>query len=113
MNSQRAFALLLIAGLGIAGNFAFVQGQTAVPADNKELPDTDCTVEKIGSSIPVSSIGEPVGAVTFSAPRWLAGTGIAYCQVDGTIAPVDTSANGRPINFRVVLPASWSRRAVQ
>jgi feruloyl esterase len=29
------------------------------------------------------------------------------------MAPVDTSANGRPINFRVVLPASWSQRSVQ
>jgi feruloyl esterase len=29
------------------------------------------------------------------------------------MAPLDTSANGRPINFRVVLPASWSRRGVQ
>jgi Tannase and feruloyl esterase len=113
MNAQRAFALLLIAGLGIAGNLAFVGGQTPVPADNKTLPDTDCTAEKIGTTIPVSSIGEPVAAVTLDAPRWFAGSGIAYCQVDGTIAPVDTSANGRPINFRVLLPASWSRRAVQ
>jgi hypothetical protein len=115
MNSRRAFALLLIAGLGIAGNLAFVGGQTPVPADNKTLAETDCTAEKIGPSIPVTSIGEPVAGVTLSAPRWVAATGTApaYCSVDGAMAPVDTSANGRPITFRVVLPASWSRRAVQ
>jgi feruloyl esterase len=29
------------------------------------------------------------------------------------MAPTDTSVNGRPINFRVVLPASWTSHAVQ
>jgi feruloyl esterase len=29
------------------------------------------------------------------------------------MAPVDTSSTARPINFRVALPASWSRRAAQ
>jgi feruloyl esterase len=29
------------------------------------------------------------------------------------MAPVDTAANARPINFRVLLPASWSDRAAQ
>jgi feruloyl esterase len=29
------------------------------------------------------------------------------------MAPVSKEANARPINFRVVLPASWSRRAMQ
>jgi hypothetical protein len=27
--------------------------------------------------------------------------------MDGSIAPVDTSSSAKPINFRVVLPASW------
>ena len=29
------------------------------------------------------------------------------------MAPVDTSSMARPINFAVVLPASWSQRAAQ
>ena len=29
------------------------------------------------------------------------------------MTPMDKSPHGRAINFRVVLPASWSRRAVQ
>jgi pimeloyl-ACP methyl ester carboxylesterase len=33
--------------------------------------------------------------------------------VNGSIAPVSKEANARPINFRVALPASWSRRAAQ
>jgi len=67
----------------------------------------------VGASIPVSAIGEPVRAVQLSAPRWVAGTDAAsgYATVEGSILPVDP--NGKPINFRVVLPASWSRRAIQ
>ena len=30
-----------------------------------------------------------------------------------SIAPVDTAATARPINFRVALPAEWNHRAVQ
>lgn len=35
------------------------------------------------------------------------------CEVDGSMAPVDTSATAKPINFRVVLPAEWHHRAAQ
>ncbi len=53
--------------------------------------------------------------VTLAAPRWVAANGPApaRCEVDGAMAPVDTAATARPINFRVVLPAAWNRRAVQ
>ena len=40
------------------------------------------------------------------------GTSAAQCVVDGSMAPVDKSPSARPINFRVVLPASWNHRAV-
>src|SRR5262249_23129110 len=55
-----------------------------------------------------------VSRVTLSPPRWNAANDStpAHCVVDGTIPPVDQSASARPINFRVVLPASWSGRAV-
>jgi len=80
--------------------------------DDKVITEKDVTAERVGDSIPVASIGEPVSAVKLSAPRWTAGgTGGGYAVVDGSMAPVDPKA--KPINFRVVLPAKWSRRAVQ
>src|SRR5262245_19683956 len=75
----------------------------------------DCTAERLGTSIPASSIGLPVRGVTLSAPVWtdVAGDVRAYCRVGGAMAPVDTAGTARPINFRVLLPASWNRRAAQ
>jgi feruloyl esterase len=79
------------------------------------LVQTDCSPAKLGDSIPVSAVGEPVSAVTLAEPRWMAATDLlpARCEVDGRIAPIDTSATARPINFRVWLPAEWNRRAAQ
>jgi feruloyl esterase len=73
----------------------------------------DVTVERVGTNILASAIGEPVGGVTLSPPRWVEATenSVAYALVEGAIAPKDP--NGKPINFRVLLPASWSRRAIQ
>src|SRR3984957_21312817 len=84
-------------------------------ADVKAITEADCTVSKMGDRIPASAIGEPVSAVTLSAPSWkpAAGTAPAYCSVDGAIAPVDRSATAKPINFRVVLPESWNGRGGQ
>jgi len=81
----------------------------------KTISAEDCTSQQLGTTIPVSSIGEPVAGVTLAAPRWVASTGNApaYCSIDGAMAPTDTSPNGRPINFRVVLPSSWTSHAVQ
>ncbi|HET9362496.1 MAG TPA: tannase/feruloyl esterase family alpha/beta hydrolase [Vicinamibacterales bacterium] len=74
----------------------------------------DCTSTKVGTTIATSAIGEPVRSVMLSSPAWVeAAGGVAHCRVDGTMAPVDTNSTARPINFRVVLPASWSRRAAQ
>src|SRR3954452_13952880 len=60
----------------------------------------DCTTARLGTTIPVSSIGEAVAGVSFAAPRWAAATANApaYCAIDGSMAPADTSANGRSIN---------------
>ncbi len=82
---------------------------------NKTITAADCTAARLGTDIPVASIGEPVAAVTLAAPTWTAATGTTpgYCTVDGAMAPVDTAATARPINFRVVLPESWSYRAAQ
>ena len=76
---------------------------------------SDCTSAKLGSEVPLERIGEPVRRVTLAAPAWTAATATSpgYCRVDGVIEPVDTAATARPINFAVVLPAQWSRRAAQ
>jgi pimeloyl-ACP methyl ester carboxylesterase len=94
----------------------------AIPAPGSKLPPftgdrvitaADVTVEKVGTSIPASAIGEPVGGVTLSLPRWVEATdnAVAHALVEGSIAP--KGPQGKPINFRVLLPASWSRRAIQ
>ena len=79
------------------------------------ITEADCTVRKLGTSIPASVIKEPVSGVELSAPRWNAATATvpAHCSVDGSMAPVDRSSTGKPIQFRVLLPASWNRRAAQ
>lgn len=75
----------------------------------------DCTAERLGTSIPPASIGLPVRSVTLSAPMWVdaANDMPAHCRVDGVMTPVDTAPTARPINFRVLLPASWTGRAAQ
>jgi pimeloyl-ACP methyl ester carboxylesterase len=78
---------------------------------NATITAADLTAERVGSSIPVSAIGEPVSAVNLSQPRWVENASGGYGVVDGAIMPVDPK--GKPINFRVLLPASWSRRAAQ
>src|SRR4030095_14330298 len=90
------------------------QAPSAVRAPRVISAD-DCTASQLGTTIPVSSIGEAVAGVTLAAPRWVAATSNApdYCSIDGVMAPTDTSSAGRPINFRVVLPASWTSHAVQ
>jgi hypothetical protein len=82
-------------------------------AENKVITEADCTAAKMGSTVAVSAIGEPVSGVTLDAPVWAgaAGSSPAYCSVKGAMAPVDP--NAKPINFQVVLPASWGRRAAQ
>ncbi len=41
------------------------------PGETRTLTEADCTAAKLGDSIPVSAIGEPVsGAWTLNAPRW-------------------------------------------
>ena len=80
---------------------------------SKNIVITKTDIEKAGTSIPVSAIGEPVGSVKLYDPRWVEATDAtpAYAIVEGSIFPVDP--NGWPINFRVLLPASWSHRAMQ
>jgi len=114
MITRRIFATAAAITLSLIVVRNFQLRAQAPASDPKVITEADCTVEKLGSTIPANSIAEPVAAVTLSAPRWVpSGNVPAYCSIDGAIAPVDKSANGRPINFRVILPASWSHRAAQ
>jgi feruloyl esterase len=81
----------------------------------RAVTEAECTATRLGTTIPASAIGEPVSAVTLEAPAWTAATATvpAFCSVTGAMAPVDTAPNAQPINFRVVLPASWNGRAIQ
>jgi len=83
--------------------------QTAQPTI--EISKAD--IEKAGVSIPPSAIGEPVGSVKLYTPRWVEATTTipAHGIVEGSIMPVDP--NSWPINFRVILPATWSLRGMQ
>jgi len=113
--SLTCLAVLLAFPIGLVAADAIpAPGSKLAPATNDlVLTAADFTVEKIGTNIPASAIGEPVGGVTLSPPRWVEATAnsVAYATVDGSIAPKDPK--GKPINFRVLLPASWSRRSIQ
>lgn len=103
--------ILFVIGLVYIFSAISMNAQT----QNKVITEADCKAEKLGASIPVSAIGEPVSGVTLSAPVWTNAVNAApaYCSVNGSITPVSKEANARPINFRVALPASWSRRSAQ
>ena len=118
-HSFRLVGGLLFAGLAssVVAN-ASTAGSGAEPVEERTtvpiaIDPTLCTAERLGTSIPVSSIGEPVSAVTLSAPRWVEATATvpAHCIVDGAMAGVTPAAP--PINFRVALPSTWTRRAAQ
>ena len=105
MRKSFCFVIVLFL-LAVAESF----GQAKV-LDNIVVTKTDLL--KVGESIAANSIGEPVGSVKLYEPRWIEATDAtpAYGVVEGSIFPVDP--NGWPINFRVILPASWSQRAMQ
>ena len=85
------------------------------PSSSKAITEADCSAAKLGDSIPITTIGEPVSAVTLSAPRWnAAAKGLPpYCTVNGAMAPVDRAPNAKPINFQVAFPSEWNGRAAQ
>src|SRR6185369_1974389 len=119
MNPQNRFSLvlalvLLSSRLMLNGAVAAQTSQDVAPDATKVISAEDCTSERLGTSIPISAIGERVAEVTLAAPKWVSAANAPdYCSIDGAMAPVDKSSHGRTINFRVVLPASWTRRAAQ
>ena len=107
--------LYIVLSAGAAA-ILWVSGVVAqTPATSKTTSEAECTAAKLGSSVPVSAIGEPVSGVTLSEPRWNAAakSGGPYCTVNGSIAPVDTAPTSKPINFQVALPSTWNGRSAQ
>ena len=98
-----------------AGQASAVPAASPTASTAKTLTAAECTAERLGATVATSAIGEPVRSVTLSAPSWVEATsGVpAHCRVNGSMAPIDTASTARPINFSVILPASWSRRAAQ
>ena len=116
MNKSLIGALAALAVvLLLSGGLKALSPQATVQQSSHTISAEDCVSSRLGTSIPISSIGEPVAGVTLAAPRWVAAAANApaYCSIDGAMAPTDTSPNGRAINFRVVLPASWTSHGVQ
>jgi feruloyl esterase len=115
MTSRQLLTLAVFVPLALVASLKAKSPQAPAAQGSREITAEDCTSTRLGATIPVSSIGEPVAGVALAAPRWVAAAGNtpAYCSIDGAMAPTDTSVNGRPINFRVVLPASWTSHAVQ
>jgi hypothetical protein len=114
---NKALTSLIVAmcATTIAAQSSAPDSRTEARSGSKTITAAECTAERIGASIMPSAIGEPVRSVTLNAPAWVdaAGDVPAHCRVDGSIAPVDSASTAKPINFRVVLPASWNRRAAQ
>ena len=112
MNYSRIWMLL---GAGAAALLWSDGAGAQAPAGAKTITEADCTAAKLGDSIPITSIGEPVSAVTLSAPRWnTAAKGLPpYCIVNGSMAPVDRAPTAKPINFQVAFPSTWNGRAAQ
>ena len=104
MRSIRILSSIILLFTGVS-----LFAQTSSP----NIVITKADVEKAGTAVPPSSIGEPVGSVKLYAPRWVDATATvpAHGIVEGSIMPVDP--NGWPINFRVLLPATWSLRGMQ
>src|SRR6188508_2543096 len=100
---------------------AALLGSSPALADKPAAPDrppvvisaVDCSAERLGVAIDAADIGEPVSAVTLNEWTWVvaAGANPAHCRVTGAMAPIDPAAPN--INFRVVMPSSWTYRYVQ
>ena len=63
MKIKTVFSTALLMVIAIGGG----QAQTLA---QKTITEADCTVDKLGTSIPASAIGEPVAGITLTAPRW-------------------------------------------
>jgi feruloyl esterase len=113
MKSFHSAAALAASAAITALPAAYAKPDKAPPSTPVVVSATDCTAERLGTSIAPELIGEPVAAVTLTLLRWApaAGANPAYCEVTGSMAPIDPAAPN--INFRVAMPSSWAYRYAQ
>ena len=108
-----AACLPIVPGVGLGAQSApqAVIAQLPDIGERKTITEADCTATKLGTTIPARAIGEPISSLALNEPRWtaVADTTPAFCTIDGSMAPIDTASTARPINFRVVFPAAWTR----
>src|SRR5262245_53119247 len=97
VRSTLAATLCLLVAGGTRASLMQAPRQNTAPEImiGKTISEIDCAVAVVGTTIPTSSIKEPVSAVTLNPPRWNAATDAApaHCVVDGAIAPVDQSGS--------------------
>jgi len=94
---SRALELRLKAAITFSCVATSLAAQAPTPAalgklsQARTISAADCTAARVGDAVPTSAVGEPAGAVTIAAPRWVAATETlpARCEVDGSIDPVD------------------------
>jgi feruloyl esterase len=113
-------AVLLSACGGGGGGGGIGTGTTTPPDDGAPPPGPVvqqlACADLAGRSIAASAIGVSSGAATVASAALIAANAPgnllgAYCQVRGTIAPVDPAAP--LINFAVNLPETWNGKSIQ
>lgn len=94
------------------------QGSTggSTPPTTPALSALDACNALNGTTVPASALALASGAVTVNAATLIAANATGntlgeYCQVRGSIAPVDASAPN--INFAVNLPTQWNGKGIQ
>lgn len=113
VRNSATVSLCLLGALVASVASVAISAANQSPAEDRVITSADVTPERVGTTIPTSAIGEPVGAVSIAQARWIhpATNTVGHALIDGTISPKDPAA--KPIKFRVLLPARWSRRAIQ
>ncbi|MCY0386483.1 tannase/feruloyl esterase family alpha/beta hydrolase [Robbsia sp. Bb-Pol-6] len=81
-----------------------------VKASSQAKTPTAACSALLGARLPAAAIGEPTTGAVVTAATLVEG-GAEYCRINGTIAPVDPTAEN--ITFQVNLPTHWNHRALQ
>src|SRR5688572_11852389 len=94
--SSAAAAGLVCCGLVplVAGGQVSAPAPAPPAANGLAIGAAECTAARIGTTVPVDRIGQPVRRVTLADPVWTAETAnaAAHCRVNGAIEAVDSSA---------------------
>lgn len=120
--SPRLLALGLVAAVLVACGGGGGDTGTTTPPPDDDTPPPPPPVQQVacadlaGRTIAASDIAIASGAATVASATPIAADAAgnqlgAYCQVRGTIAPLDASAP--VINFAVNLPETWNGKSIQ